>query len=263
MRRNLRIVLLLIRLKLSRMLMYRADFFTAFFADGVLFLVQLLAFETIYSQVDSIGGWGRGQMIVFVGTFSMINALNMLIYAFGLMDLPGMIRRGDLDQYLTKPVNPLLRLSFEQVNPGSAPLVLLSLGIVGYGLRVAGIQPSFGQALVYALLVLLMTLLWYDMLLILRTLTFFWASATGIHQLEESLLELCFKVPGVLLNGFAKVLLCFIVPYGIMSTAPTQWITNHLDGPGLLTAMLVVFAFTALAMRLWKLGLKHYKSASS
>jgi ABC-2 type transport system permease protein len=103
-----------------------------------------LAFETIYSQVTA-SGLEPGQMRIFVGTFSLINALNMLVNFFGIVDLPGKIRRGDLDQYLTKPVSPLLRLTFENVNPGSFPLVILSVLIICSGVSAAGISVSFAS----------------------------------------------------------------------------------------------------------------------
>ncbi|MDR0898032.1 MAG: ABC transporter permease [Oscillospiraceae bacterium] len=263
MRRNLRLIWLLIRYKFAHMMAFQWSFWGVFFADGALFLVQLLAFETIYSQVDGIGGWSRGQMIIFVGTFSMINALNMLIYFFGILSLPSKIRQGDLDLYLTKPMNPLLRLTFESVNIGSLPLVALSALIIGYGVKTAGLQVTLWGGLGYAALVLLMTLLWYDMELILRTICFFVLSAKGIEGLEGLLLDLNFKVPGVLYKGAFKLLFYFVLPYGLMSTIPTQFIAGGIDGLPLAVAVLTVVGFTAFALRFWKFGLRHYKSASS
>lgn len=263
MTKNLRFILLLMKFKFTRMMAFRFSFWGVFFADGSLFLIQLLTFEAIYSQVDSIGGWNRGQMIIFVGTFSIINALNMLIYFFGVVDLPGKIRRGDLDHYLTKPINPLLRLTFENVNVGSIPLVVMSVLIVCYGVSVSGIQVSFSLGLGYAAFVLLMTLLWYDMELILRTIPFLVISANGITRLEGLMLELNFKVPGVLYKGVFKLVFYFILPYGIMSTVPTQFITRSIDGPGIVVSIFTVIVFTVFALWFWKFGLKHYKSASS
>lgn len=263
MKKNFRCIYLLIKLKTSRMMVFRISFFGAFFADATLFLVQLLTFSLIYGHVESIGGWSRGQMIIFVGTFSMINALNMVIYFFGVVDFPDKIKRGELDQYLTKPLNPLLRITFENVNPGAFPLVILSLLIIGYGVSVAEIAVSFWLGLSYAALVLLMTLLWYDMELILRTIPFLVISANGIMALEGHLLDLNFKIPGVLFKGVWKALFYFIVPYGVMSTVPTQWLTGALSAAGLAQALGVVAFFTAFALWFWKFGLRHYKSASS
>ena len=263
MRRNLKFILLLIKLKVSCMMMWRLSFFGASFADGALFLVQLLCFQVIYSQVDAIGDWNRGQMIIFVGTFSMVNALNMLIYFFGVVDIPGKIKNGDLDQYLTKPVNPLLRLTFENVNPGSFPLVVMSVLIIVYGVQTTGMDVSFQLGLAYSVFVLLMTLLWYDMEIILRTIPFLVISANGIVHLESNLIELNFRVPGILFKGVFKVIFYFLLPYGIMSTVPTQLLSGSLSVPGLVQALCVVVFFTFFALWFWKFALRHYKSASS
>lgn len=261
--RNIRFILLLIKLKLSHLMVFRLSFFGAFFADGTLFLVQLLAFNVIYGQVDAIGDWSRGQMLIFIGTFSMINALNMLIYFFGILTIPQKIRTGGLDLYLTKPVNPLLRLTFENVNPGSAPLILLSAGIIAYGIAVEQASVTLPLLLAYGALVLLMTLLWYDMELILRTIPFFVISMSAIERLEGEMLELNFKIPGVLYKGVFKIIFYSIAPYGIMATVPTQLITQTLSPAGLCSAVVTAAAFTAFALWFWKFGLRHYKSASS
>ena len=261
--RNIRFIITLLKLKLSRMMIWRLSFFGAFFADATLFLVQLLTFQVIYSQIGGIGGWGRGEMIIFIGTFSIINALNMVIYFFGVNEIPRKIKNGDLDQYLTKPINPLLRLTFENINPGSIPLVIMGVMIVLYGVEIAGLTVTVPLALGYTGLVLVMTLLWYDMEVILRTIPFLVISANGIMQLEGHLIEMNFKVPGILYKGVFKVLFYFVLPYGIMSTVPTQFLAGTLSATGLLQALAVAAFFTVFTFWFWSFGLRQYKSASS
>lgn len=261
--KTLRFIFLLIKLKLSHMMVFRLSFFGAFFADSTLFIVQLLTFNIIYSQVDTIGNWSRGQMLIFIGTFSIINGLNMLIYFFGVLTIPQKIREGGLDLYITKPGNTLLRLTFENVNPGSAPLLLLSGWIITYGISVLDTRVTVPLICAYTILVLLMTLLYYDMELILRTIPFFVISATAIDHLEGEMLMLNFKIPGVLFKGMFKVLFYFVLPYGVMATVPTQLISGTLSISGLLQALAVVVFFTAFALWFWNFGIKNYKSASS
>ena len=259
----MKFMLLLLKMKLSRMMVFRLSFFGATFADGALFLMHLLVFTVIYGHVDSIGDWGRGQMIIFVGTFSMINALNMLIYFFGVVEIPRKIKDGDLDQYITKPVSPLLRVTFENVNPGSLPLVILSIIIIAYGVRESGVVVTFPLAAAYTVLTLLMTLLWYDMELILRTIPFFVISTNGIMDLEGHMLELNFKVPGTLFKGGFRIFFYYLMPYGIMATVPTQVLSGAATLPGVLHAIAAAAVFTVFALWFWKLGLRNYKSASS
>jgi len=263
MRRSLRFISLLLKLKLTRIMAFRLSFFGVFFADAALFAMQLLTFQLIYGQVASIGGWSRGQMLIFIGTFSMINGLNMMVYFFGVNGIPGMIRDGGLDHYLTKPINALLRLTFENPDPGSVMLVVMSGFIIRYGVSVEGMAVSVPMLLGYAALVLLMTLLWYDMEVILRTLPFFFIAAGAIDRLEGNLIILNFRVPGVIYKGAFKIVFYFVLPYGIMATVPTQALTGALTLPGLVQALSVVAVFTAFTLWFWRFGLKHYKSASS
>ncbi len=264
MRRNLKLIGLMIKLKLSRMMAFRFSFFGAFFVDGSMFAIELLVFTTIYANVESIGGWSRAEMTIFIGTFSLINALNMVIYFFGVLRLPYMIFQGDLDQYLTHPMSPLLRISLEQINPGSLPLVIMSFAIIGYGVSLLPAPPTALQIACYALLVLLMTVLWYDMEVILRCIPFFAPSAQSIADpIEGAVITLSFRVPGVLYKGIWKVLFYFVLPYGIMATIPTQAMAGTLTPGGLMYAVGVVALFTWFTGRLWKWGLSRYQSASS
>ncbi len=263
MRRNLRFIVLLIKLKLQHMMVFRLSFFGAFLTDTIMFVAQLLTYQIIYDQVESIGGWSRGQMIVFVGTFSMLNGLSLVFTYFGIATIPGKIRDGGLDHYLTKPVNPLLRLTFESINPAFIPLLLFSGGVIAYGISTSGISVMLPQALAYTGLLLLMSLLWYDLALILRTIAFFVLSTAAVDRLEDNIFELNFRIPGVLYKGAFKVIFYFILPYGVMSTVPTQLLTSTLTPPGLFQALGIVVVFTAFALWFWRFGLKHYKSASS
>lgn len=266
MKRCIRFILLLVKLKLSHLMVFRFSFFGSFFADASLFAVQLLAFQLIYGQVDSIGGWNRGQMSIFIGTFSMINSLNMVIYFFGVAGIPSKIKEGTLDHYITKPMDVLLRLTFESVDPGSIPLVLLSGVIIAYGINVAGIVVSAPLVLLYITLVVMMTVLWYDMEVILRSLSFFFivvSDTDPIERLEGHLIMLNFKIPGVIYKGIFKILFYFILPYGIMATVPTQALIGMLKPLGFLQSLVVVVLFTAFTQWFWRFGLKHYKSASS
>ena len=80
MKNNIKFISALIKLRLSHIMTFRLGFFGPFFIDTSYFLVQIFAFEAIYGHVDSIRGWGYGEILIFIGTFSLINALNMTIY---------------------------------------------------------------------------------------------------------------------------------------------------------------------------------------
>lgn len=155
MKKNFKIIFMLLRMKLSKMMVFRFDFFGAFFVDSSLFILQLLMFNGIYSHIDSIGGWQHGEMLIFIGTFSLINAINMTIFCFGIYDIPRKIQEGELDYYITKPIDPLFRLTFENINIGSSPLILASILIVLYGVSELNPKITYITIIMYICMVLL------------------------------------------------------------------------------------------------------------
>lgn len=263
MRKNFKFIWTLFKMKLSKQMMYRLSFFGATFVDGSLFLLWLLMFNAIYGQVDSIGGWNKGQTTIFLGTFSLLNAINMTIYFFGVLGIPNKIRNGDLDHYLTKPVNPLFRITFENINLGSFPLILLSIGIIVYGLSLTGITVTAGTVLLYTVFVLPMSVMYYNMEVIIRTVPFFVIAASSVERIEGAAMDLCMRVPGILFTGIFKILFYFILPYGIMATIPAQILTNSASAEMIILSAGIVIVFTVFTQWLWRFGLKHYKSASS
>jgi ABC-2 type transport system permease protein len=202
-------------------------------------------------------------MLIFIGTFSIINAINMSTYFFGLISIPAKINSGEMDLYITKPFNTLLHLSFESIDIGSVPLVFASIGIVVYAVSGMNLQITAITVMGYIFLVLIMTLLWYDMMVIIRTIPFFVVQASSIENLEGEVITLCMKIPGTLFKGAFKLLFYLVLPYGIMATVPTQFFSGTLSPSGFVYSVAVVAAFTAFTLFFWKLGLRNYKSASS
>lgn len=263
MKDNFKFLTELMKLRLSHIMTFRLGFFGPYFIDTSYFLVQLFAFEAIYGHVDKIRGWGHGEILVFVGTFSLINALNMIIYFFGVISIPEKIQTGELDLYLTKPVNPLLRITFEKINPGSIPLLAFSACIIAYGVKEIDMGFSWSNIIKYLFLVFMMTILYYDMELLIRCFAFFVFSVNNLTKIEETAIDLCLKIPGIAFYGIYKFIFYCVLPYGIIATLPTQALIGALSVKGLFFGVAIVCIFTFFALSFWSYGVHRYESASS
>lgn len=261
--KNIRVLKALIRLRFQNLMMFRFGFFGPFFVDGSLFAVQLLVFEAVYANVDTIGSWGRGEMILYIGSFSLLNAVSMVVCFFGVVEIPQKIKSGEMDLYLTKPISPLFRLSFEKMNPGSVPLVVMSICIIAYGVRASKLTPTAVQVLAYTGWMLLMQILYYEMEVIIRSVSFYLISNARLYQVEEAGLDLCMKLPGIAFYGIYKVIFYCILPYGIMATLPVQSMIGEMTLKMAMHGITVLIVFTCLTAFLWKHGMRHYNSASS
>lgn len=262
-KKNLRVLRELFYLRFHGLAVFRMDFFAPFFVDGSLFFIQLLAFNAVYSNVDAIGNWGKGEMIVYIGTFSLLNTLNMTIYFFGVNSIPHKVRSGELDLYLSKPVSPLFRLTFENISPGSIPLIVMSICIITYGAHILHMRLTTAKTAGYVFWLVIMAILYYEMEVLIRSVSLYIVSMARMEQLEEACLDLCMKLPGTAFYGIYKVIFYLILPYGIMATLPVQSMIGEMNLRTALYGIGIVALFSAMTAVVWKQGLKHYNSASS
>jgi ABC-2 type transport system permease protein len=108
-----------------------------------------------------------------------------------------------------------------------------------------------------------MTILFYEMEVIIRSVCFFVLSNANITRIEEAGLELCMKIPGIVFYGGYKLLFCCILPYGIMATIPVQSLIGELNVWGAVYGILITSFFTVVTNVIWKCGIRRYNSASS
>lgn len=263
MARYLRILKAVIRCRISRQMAYQASFWTAFWVDMVVFATILLTFSAIFSQVESIGGWTLAHMVIFVGTFTIIDALYMATYFFGVLSIPDKIRSGGLDLYLTKPASALFLVSLESMSLGSLLLIVPGILMVGWGVTELGAQITPALVIGYILLTLAMYVLMYWLMVLLRVPAFWLVRITAFQELENGLVEFSFRVPGIAYQGVWKFLLYVILPYGLMATIPTQFFTGGMHLQHWLLTGGVFVGFWVVTLALWRLGLRHYGSASS
>jgi ABC-2 type transport system permease protein len=261
--RNVKFVLALMKIRISRQMAHAPSFWSALWIDTITFLIQAASFLAIYSQVDEINGWGRWQSVFFVGTFSLIDGIYMFLYFFGLLRLPELVSSGKLDPYLTKPVDPLLHLSFESIDPGSGMVIIPALVILVLSGSRLGIAVGPLRVLAYCGAIVLMIFLSYSLMLIVRLPSFFLRRVAAFSAAEESLIEFAFRVPGSAYRGAWKIVFRVLLPYGLIAGLPSDIFFSGGTWMEWATGISVAFAFFVLARLGWKAGLRRYESTGS
>jgi len=261
--RYIRLLILFIKLRISKSIIYSLNFWIAFFVDTVLFLFQILAFASIYQFIDTINGWTLNQMFIFIGTFSIVDSLAMGSYFFGLLYLPQHIRTGSLDIRITKPIDTQFYVSIENFSPGSFFGLITGGAMVSYGLIKGGYTIGPMHIFGYILLVFMMYSIMYSLMLIIRTFAFHFIKIDALVQAEDSVVDFAFRIPGTAYRGVAKFVFLILIPYGMVATVPTQFITNLLTPNQWLIVVGVTVFFNILARIMFQFGMSRYSSASS
>lgn len=262
-KRYARLTALLFKLKVSRDMIYSLNFWIAFVVDLLLFFFQLLSFTVIFQYVDTINGWNLAQTYIFIGTFTIVDGLGMGTWFFGVLNLPGRIRTGELDMMIAKPVDTQFYTSLANFNPGSLFGAIAGAVIVSSGMIMGDYVLTPVKLAGYVLLCFMMYLLMYSLGMITNAFAFHFIRINSLIQAEEAAVEFAFRIPGTAFKGVSKLVFMVLVPYGLIATVPTQFITELLKPSQWLWVTGITLFFFLLCRRLYKFGLKRYTSASS
>lgn len=262
MKRYLRLYLYFLRFSFSKAMEFRIDFTFRIIMDFIYYVVNILFFKVIYLHTPILGGWREDEIMVFVGTYILIDAINMTVFSTNLWWLPWLINKGDLDYYLIRPVRPLFFLSLREFSANSFMNLLIAFGILIYALSQYQGSFSAGDLFVFLLLILNGTMLFFCIQM-LTILPVFWTQSTrGFVDLFYTL-GLAMERPHRIYKGFFKILFTTLLPFALIASFPVQVFLEGADLMTMLHLSLVTMTFFGLLNFVWGRGLRNYSSASS
>ena len=262
MKRYARLYLYFLRFSFSKAMEFRVDFFFRFIMDCIYYLVNIFFFKVIYLHTPVLAGWREDEIMIFVGAYLLVDAINMTIFSTNLWWLPWLINKGELDYYLIRPVRPLFFLSLREFSANSFMNLIIAAGFFTYALNQYQGSFSAGDLLLFVLLILNGTIL-YFCIQMLTILPVFWTQSTrGFVDLFYTL-GLAMERPHRIYKGFLKVLFTTLLPFALIASFPVQVFLEGADLMTMLHLTTVTGAFFFLLNFVWSKGLRNYSSASS
>lgn len=241
---------------------FRLDFFFRIFMDVVYYFVNISFFKLIYLHTPMLAGWNESQMMIFVSTYLVVDAINMTVFSSNMWWLPYFINKGELDYYLTRPVSPLFFLSLREFSANSFVNFFMAFGFMVYSLM--NYQGSFTalELLFFAILIINGTLIYY-VIQMLMILPVFWThSSRGFVDLFYAL-GLSMERPDRIYKGWLRVVFTIFLPFALIASFPTKLFLEKFDWTVLAHLLAVTMAFWGLMLFVWRRGLRNYSSASS
>lgn len=265
-----RVWLTFFRNSLLRELTFRGNFLIEIVTRTFWFSAQLALFGIIYRQVPMIQDWSQYEYFAFMATGMLINALVEAIFMPNCAEFSELIRTGNLDFVLLKPIDTQFLVSFQKVNLSMFSQVALSIALLVYSLRQLQVQVTVPRVAAYAMLVGIGVSFFYSLMIMLASTSVwlgrnqglydFWFYVTIFARYPQNFYR---QSAGGEVLWFA---FSFIVPILLVVTVPARLLLNKVLEPS--AAVLVVAPLATLAMlfvsrRVFVWSLKHYRSASS
>lgn len=262
-RRFFRLYRIFISQFLKRLVEYRIDFLTGAFAFFFGQLFNVLFVFLIFENITELDGWSL-QHIIFIYGFSLIPRGIDHLYADNLWKVAYfLVRKGDFDKYLTRPIDPLLHVLMEGFEPDALGELLTGIILVIAAGTSLGLELTAAQWLLGAVTVAAGTLIYTGIKII-------FASAALWIKRSGSLLHMVYmtsdfaKYPVSIYNVFIRTLVTYVIPFAFTSFYPASYLLTGKD-PLFCVGGTVIAGITAVCLGrfIWTRGLNAYESAGS
>lgn len=262
-RRALRIHRIFIAQELKRMMEYKGDFIVGVIGFLMIQFSNLLFLWIIFSRIPSLMGWSLNQ-VVFIYGFSLIpKGIDHLffdnLWAIGHF----IVRKGDFDKYLTRPVNTLFHVLVEKIQIDALGELIVGIALVSVSLPQLEIEWSAIKILLAVLAVPFATLIFTGIKTITASVAF-WSKRSGNIIYMFYMVSDFAKYPATIYNEVIKNIITYMIPFALTAYYPALYILtdeNPLFNIGM--TVLAAVVLMSLGIFVWHRGIRAYESAGS
>lgn len=251
-----------ISFSLAKALHFRTDFIAKIILDVFTYILNIFFFETLFNVTDVIGGWNKSQMLIFVSSFLVFDALRMTLFSNNTFSLPILINKGGLDYYLIRPVSPVFILSLRDFSTNSFVSLAFAVGILVWAIATSTEVFSVAQLILFPFLILIGVYLSHLLHLITLVSVFWTQGGRGLESVYYNLHEYATR-PHKIFSGWPRVLLLTVLPLSVMVSLPAEFLFSEGDYRIFGYCIGVALVFSFVFNWLWRLGLRAYSSPSS
>ena len=247
-------------------LAFRGNFLVKVVVE-LIWLVLLLLFNfVIFRQTSTVADWQEHEYLFFVGCYFTMGGLLELLFLDNCNQFAELVRTGDLDFFLLKPVDEQFLISCRKVDWSCAPNILLGAAVMGYALWQHGEPVNPLSVLLFVVMFACGAALAYGFLLALTAASVWFVRNQSLFEMWW-LFSTLMRYPREIFSGpWASpvgLFFWFAVPIMLVTNVPARIMVKALD-PGM-----VLYTIGATAVVLWasrrffRLALQRYRSASS
>lgn len=253
---TLKIIFTIFRLSFGKFTAYRLNLLFFLFSTFVWLATAFLFFEGIFGNVDSLVGYDKADMFLFLG----IGQLVFVVWASVITatnDLDSLIRTYDLDIYLLKPVNQMLFTTLRRFNFD----IVMSLFSASVNFVIAFRMKSYEITLINVMLFIVSFCLCMMVLYLIQllfNLSYFWAPRSDAKYLANEFWNSMRYPIEIYGKNIFSFILTFVLPFLIIVNVPYHALVGDLEMWWLAVLCIYIFVIYIFTSWLWRVGVKRY-----
>jgi ABC-2 type transport system permease protein len=257
--RYLRIARELARVGIVRKSQLQLEFWCQVIMDCLWYVSHVAVFEVLYSHVDSIAGWSRGEFRVLLG-FLFVSDAFMMIWLGQMWRFGRDLKDGKLDPYRVRPASTLFLYGFQQFSLEGCTNMLFAFAYLSYAVSIALPEPSSLRPLLFIGCVLLSCWARFVIVTLFSVVEVALVGSDISRFLTELLLSATDR-PLDIFGNRVRAFLIYAIPVGALTHVPASIMLGRY---GWLEALLTVAWLIALGVAVawsWNRAFRRYQSA--
>jgi ABC-2 type transport system permease protein len=228
-----------------------------FVNDILWYTMQIILFEALYLHFDSLGGWGIAEMRVFLGVLFLVDAFQMILFAYNFDVFSEKIAHRDLDLLLLRPVSSQQLMTSQKLQCGfilnaifAASWLIWSLSLLQGGF------PWMRSLLIFVVVPAALSI-FYSTRLIFSTIALLITRAEHFHELYFTFFKMGQR-PDKLYGPAIRYLILLIIPVGMIASFPTRVLVDPTDCFALPALIIASITCLFVANFFWHWAVKRY-----
>ncbi|MBI3862026.1 MAG: ABC-2 family transporter protein [Planctomycetia bacterium] len=257
------------RNSLVREMAFRGNFLIEIVTNAFWFAAQLVFFAIIFGNVQSMNGWTRYEYFAFMATNMIVNTVMEAFFMPNCANFSELIRTGNLDFALLKPIDTQFLISFEKLDLGALFHLLLPVSLLGYSLHQLEWPIDPPAVAAYLVLVALGIAFFYSLMIMLASTSVWLGRNQGLYEFWFYITVFA-RYPRNIYGGspagaVLQFVFSYLIPILLVITVPAEVVVGKPLGTSPIMLVTAAAAIVGLfvSRRVFYFALKSYRSASS
>jgi len=255
------------RYALAREMSFRANFLVKVAVEALWLVILLAFYRIVFARTNHIANWSEDQYLFFVGCFFALNGLIETFFLANCDEFSELVRTGDLDFLLLRPIDEQFLVSCRKIDWSSAPSVLMGFAVMGHALWHMGWQFDAGRLAAFLGLFACGTAIAYSFMLMLTSISVWIVRNQGLMEMWWLFSSLA-RYPREIFQAATWAepigfVFTFILPILMVVSVPAETLVHAVDRRMIGVMLVGTVALLYASRRFFQYALRSYRSASS
>jgi ABC-2 type transport system permease protein len=201
-------------------------------------------------------------MRVFMGSLFLADVIYMILFQTNLDGFARLVKRGELDLYLVKPISSQFMVSCRKINTSVVGNLLMVIGYFMWAVYKNDHVHLGWEVPGFIVLVMCGTLISYCMRFLFGMISVIFVDASNVQFIWYQLYRLGTR-PDILYPNYLRYVIMTAIPVAFIASVPARFLIEGFNIKLSVLALTVTGLLMWVTSRCWRRVLRHYASASS